>query len=627
MGASPGFLMACRNGGSRPGAGVRPVAAAADRRRRAARCRRRATAGSPSSSAPRVLLNVGSGGTDVCTGHRAGQPAAAGVGRRDVRAAPRRRRRRRSTSTAESVVGELGELVITAPMPSMPVGFWGDADGSRLPRRPTSPHTRASGGTATGCRFSEAGSCVDHRPLATPPSTAAACGWAPRVLPRRRGPARGRRQPGRAPGGPGGRQRGAAPLRRARAPASTSTTRCAGTIATEIRTALSPRHVPDRIVAVPAIPPTGPARSWSCRSRRSCTAPTRTRWPAATRSPTRPRSTRSSSYAGRAGDPVSDASGSRVAVVGTGVIGGGWAALFLARGLDVVASDPAPGAEERLRADVADALAGADRLGLADGARRRGCASPPASRDAVRGRGLRPGERPGARRPQARALRRARRGTPRPDVVLASSSSGLPPSRDRQEVPAAPRRVLVGHPFNPPHLIPLVEVVPGEQTTTPPSSRPWRSTRAVGQAARSGVRQEVPGHVANRLQAALWREAYSLVERGVASVADIDAAIAHGPGLRWALLGPFANQHLSGGPGGLAHILEHLGPPTEAWWRDLRPVTPDAGARRHAGRRRRRRAARASTRPARRRSATPCSTPCSPPRQTSTCPDRGSSRP
>ena len=105
-----------------------------------------------------------------------------------------------------------------------------------------------------------------------------------------------------------------------------------------------------------------------------------------------------------------------------------------------------------------------------------------------------------------------------------------------------------------------------------------------------------PGHVANRLQAALWQEAYSLVERGVATVADIDTAISQGPGLRWAVLGPFLNQHLSGGPGGIAHILEHLGPPTEAWWRDLRAGHPHPGARRHARRRRGRRARRASTR-------------------------------
>jgi 3-hydroxyacyl-CoA dehydrogenase len=99
------------------------------------------------------------------------------------------------------------------------------------------------------------------------------------------------------------------------------------------------------------------------------------------------------------------------------------------------------------------------------------------------------------------------------------------------------------------------------------------------------VRQEVPGHIANRLQAALWQEAYSLVERGVATVEDVDTAIANGPGLRWAVLGPFVNQHLSGGPGGIAHILEHLGPPTEAWWRDLRQVTltPELTAKLVAG--------------------------------------------
>jgi 3-hydroxyacyl-CoA dehydrogenase len=99
------------------------------------------------------------------------------------------------------------------------------------------------------------------------------------------------------------------------------------------------------------------------------------------------------------------------------------------------------------------------------------------------------------------------------------------------------------------------------------------------------LRQELPGHIANRLQAALWREAYSLVDRGVASVTDIDTAIAYGPGLRWAVLGPFLNQHLSGGPGGLTHILEHLGPPMVAWWDDLGhpELTPELAAALVAG--------------------------------------------
>ena len=139
------------------------------------------------------------------------------------------------------------------------------------------------------------------------------------------------------------------------------------------------------------------------------------------------------------------------------------------------------------------------------------------------------------------------------------------------------------------------------------------------------LRQELPGHVANRLQAALWREAYSLVERGVATVADIDTAISHGPGLRWAVLGPFVNQHLSGGPGGLAHVLEHLGPPTQEWWRDLRAVTAHARSwppRLVAGvddELRRHRPGRAGRRPGRRAARN-----CWPPRPPApTCPDHG----
>jgi 3-hydroxyacyl-CoA dehydrogenase len=160
----------------------------------------------------------------------------------------------------------------------------------------------------------------------------------------------------------------------------------------------------------------------------------------------------------------------------------------------------------------------------------------------------------------------------RPDVVLASSSSGLLPSAIARGCPQHPERVVIGHPFNPPHLIPLVEVVPGERTAEDVVDRAMAFYAAIGKRP-IRLRQELPGHVANRLQAALWQEAYSLVERGVASVSDIDTAISAGPGLRWAVLGPFLNQHLSGGPGGIAHVLAHLGPPTERWWRDLGQVT------------------------------------------------------
>jgi carnitine 3-dehydrogenase len=148
------------------------------------------------------------------------------------------------------------------------------------------------------------------------------------------------------------------------------------------------------------------------------------------------------------------------------------------------------------------------------------------------------------------------------DVVIASSSSSMMPSRLAAMCARHPGRVVVGHPFNPVYLIPLVEVVGTPDTPSAVIDAAMAFYAGVGKHP-VHVRQEVPGHLANRLQAALWREAYSLVERGVATVADVDQAISHGPGLRWALLGPLANQHLSGGDGGLAHVLAHLGPPTQ----------------------------------------------------------------
>lgn len=250
-----------------------------------------------------------------------------------------------------------------------------------------------------------------------------------------------------------------------------------------------------------------------------------------------------------------------VAVIGAGSIGASWAALVLARGLDVVATDPAPGAEERLReglelllgemgvtaahertrfiADAATAVAGAD-LVLECGPERLDL---------------------------KRELFEVLDAAAAPDVLLASSSSGLAPSAFQGGC-RHPERVLVTHPFNPPHLVPLVEVVGGEQTSEEALESAMAVMRHLGKQPIL-LRRELPGHVANRLQAALWREAYHLVGEGVVSVTDLDLAISSGPGLRWALLGPFATQHLSGGPGGLEHVLEHLGPPMVEWWADL----------------------------------------------------------
>jgi carnitine 3-dehydrogenase len=264
----------------------------------------------------------------------------------------------------------------------------------------------------------------------------------------------------------------------------------------------------------------------------------------------------------------------RIAVVGTGVIGAGWAAHFLAHGLDVSATDPAPGAEERLRTEVETHWPVLERLGLAASASpdrlhfSTDLAATVAEADFVQENGP---ERADLKHQLFAELDRVTG----PDVILASSSSGLLPSEIARACRRHPERVLIGHPFNPPHLIPLVEVVPGERTSTAAAEAAVTFYTAVGKHPIL-LHREVPGHVANRLQAALWREAYSLVERGVASVGDIDAAISQGPGLRWAVLGPFLNQHLSGGAGGLAHVLEHLGPPMVAWWQDLgRPELTD----------------------------------------------------
>jgi len=256
-----------------------------------------------------------------------------------------------------------------------------------------------------------------------------------------------------------------------------------------------------------------------------------------------------------------------IAVIGTGVIGASWAANFLARGLDVTATDPAPGAEERLRRGIAAHWPALERIGLADGAspdRLRFAATPEAAlegADFVQENGP-------ERLEVKRDLFRAMDAVAPPGVVLSSSSSFLPMSEVQTACARHPERVVLGHPFNPPHLIPLVEVVGGKSTSEETIARAMEFYAGIGKKP-IRLKKEVRGHIANRLQAALWQEAVHLLEEGVADVADIDAAIAHGPGLRWALLGPFLNLHLSGGAGGIEHLLSHLGPSIETMWRGL----------------------------------------------------------
>ncbi|MGA8245315.1 MAG: 3-hydroxyacyl-CoA dehydrogenase NAD-binding domain-containing protein [Nocardioides sp.] len=266
-----------------------------------------------------------------------------------------------------------------------------------------------------------------------------------------------------------------------------------------------------------------------------------------------------------------------VAVVGAGSIGSSWASLLLHHGLQVEVADPGAGTEERLRAAVAEHLTELAPDTLADEALRRLRFTPDAAAAAARADLVI--EAGPEHLDVKRALFAALDEATQPDVVLASSSSGFGPS-SFQGACRHPERVVVAHPFNPPHLIPLVEVVGGRHTSEETVEATMTIMTLLGRRP-VRVRAELPGHVVNRLQAALWREAYDLVARGAISVSDLDLAVSSGPGLRWALLGPIATQHLSGGAGGLAHVLEHLGPPMVDWWADLGEpeLTPELAER------------------------------------------------
>lgn len=252
-----------------------------------------------------------------------------------------------------------------------------------------------------------------------------------------------------------------------------------------------------------------------------------------------------------------------IGLVGTGVIGSGWAVRVLARGYDVVAWDPAEGAEDRLREAIERAWPAATELGLfpgADPGRVRWAESPEevaAAADWIQE------SAPEDEAVKRSLLHRLDQGAP-PHTVIASSSSGILPTR-LAEGCARPERLLIGHPFNPVYLLPLVEVVAGEAT----------SADAVAAAVEHYddlvmhplvVRNEIEGYLSDRLQEALWREVLHLVNDGVATTAELDDAVVYGPGLRWAAMGTNLTFHLAGGDGGMRHMLKQFGPALKLPW-------------------------------------------------------------
>ena len=265
---------------------------------------------------------------------------------------------------------------------------------------------------------------------------------------------------------------------------------------------------------------------------------------------------------------------SRVGIVGAGVIGGGWALHYLRMGLDVDVYDPGPNAQRDLFRMLDETWPLLERMGLRPGAGpdrlsfHADLAAAVGDADLVQESSPEDGQ---VKRGVIAAIDRAAR----PDTVIASSTSGLAMTMLQADC-ARPERCVVGHPFNPPYLIPLVEVVGGERTDpaavdwlvdfyTCVDKRPLRLSR------------ELPGFVGNRLQEAMWREALHMVAAGEATVGEIDEAIAYGPGLRWALMGPCLTFHLAGGGGGMAHMLDHFGAALEEPWTRLQapPLTPE----------------------------------------------------
>lgn len=256
----------------------------------------------------------------------------------------------------------------------------------------------------------------------------------------------------------------------------------------------------------------------------------------------------------------------RVAIVGAGVIGNGWAARCLAHGLDVCVTDPDPDAERRLHEAIETAWPTLEKRGLAPGASRDRVRFTTDLEDAVAGAQLiqeNAPEREGLKREVLTRIDAAADA----DAIIGSSTSGLLPSTLQADC-AHPERVMVAHPFNPVYLLPLVELVGGEQTDPAAVQRGAELYRAIGMRPLI-VRREIEGHIADRLMEALWREALHLVNDGVATTEEVDAAVVYGAGLRWSLMGTFLTFHLAGGEGGMRHMLEQFGPALKLPWTKL----------------------------------------------------------
>jgi 3-hydroxyacyl-CoA dehydrogenase len=263
-----------------------------------------------------------------------------------------------------------------------------------------------------------------------------------------------------------------------------------------------------------------------------------------------------------------------IVIVGTGVIGASWAAYYLSRGFNVTATDPAPNAEDGLRKYIDEAWKTLSKNGLSSSASRDRLTFEPSMAQALSKADFVQENAP--ERPDFKAKLFAEMDDATPaDSILASSSSGITMDVIQSEC-KRPERCVIGHPFNPPHVIPLVEVVGGAKTSPQTIEKAMAFYSSIG---KKPIRlfKALPGHVANRLQAAIYKEILYLIQQGVLSVADADIAVSYGPGPRWGVMGPSLQWHLGGGPGGIHHFMEHLMGPLEGMMKTLGTpnVTPE----------------------------------------------------
>ena len=256
----------------------------------------------------------------------------------------------------------------------------------------------------------------------------------------------------------------------------------------------------------------------------------------------------------------------RIAIVGTGVIGASWAAQYLARGFDVIASNPDPKAESQLRKEIDAAWKELTIIGLSPGATRDRLTFTSNMKEALSNVDFVQENAPERPDFKIKLFTEIDNATPT-DSIIASSSSGITMSVIQSGC-KHPERCVIGHPFNPPHVIPLVEVVGGKKTSPEAIQQAMAFYASIGKKPIQ-LRKELPGHAANRLQTALYKEVVYLIEQGILSVEDADAAVSWGPGLRWGVMGPSLLWHLGGGEGGIRHFMEHLMDPLAAMMKNL----------------------------------------------------------